>query len=258
MQNELGKIVEYVSLLLPVFCVIRCSLTRRLYSTASLLPCSPTRIHGPGSLPVNACMSLKILLLYKVTLFYLGDNSVPISRFVRMFMLGADTNFSYTTGDNSGGISSAALRSSHTSSGRSRTKVMLSRQTALLWIVTYLLRRVHSHAAATLINFCKGVERDTLLPYLDPIVECLLKLLNAAGDPANATSLLPLPLISTSSHNSSMPSCSPRSSSNTARTVSICRSITSSDIPQKLYRCSPSNPLHLLHCHLPAHEPLTR
>lgn len=44
--------------------------------------------------------------------------------------------------------------------------------------------RVHSHAAAALINFCEGVERDTLLPYLDPIVERLLKLLNADGDPA--------------------------------------------------------------------------
>ena len=38
-------------------------------------------------------------------------------------------------------------------------------------------RRVHSHASAALINFCEGVERDTLLPYLDPIVERLLKLL---------------------------------------------------------------------------------
>lgn len=37
--------------------------------------------------------------------------------------------------------------------------------------------RVHSHASAALINFCEGVERDTLLPYLDPIVERLLKLL---------------------------------------------------------------------------------
>ncbi|KAG5641749.1 hypothetical protein DXG03_004294 [Asterophora parasitica] len=44
--------------------------------------------------------------------------------------------------------------------------------------------RVHSHAAAALINFCEGVERDTLLPYLDPIVERLLKLLDPAGDPA--------------------------------------------------------------------------
>jgi importin-5 len=43
---------------------------------------------------------------------------------------------------------------------------------------------VHSHAAAALINFCEGVERDTLLPYLDPIVECFLKLLNATGNPA--------------------------------------------------------------------------
>ncbi|KZP09493.1 ARM repeat-containing protein [Athelia psychrophila] len=42
--------------------------------------------------------------------------------------------------------------------------------------------RVHAHAAAALINFCEGVERDTLLPYLDPIVERLLKLLNPAGD----------------------------------------------------------------------------
>ncbi|KAK2464446.1 hypothetical protein APHAL10511_003594 [Amanita phalloides] len=38
--------------------------------------------------------------------------------------------------------------------------------------------RVHSHAAAALINFCEGVERDTLVPYLDPIVERLLKLLD--------------------------------------------------------------------------------
>ncbi|KAF7978256.1 hypothetical protein HWV62_1080 [Athelia sp. TMB] len=44
--------------------------------------------------------------------------------------------------------------------------------------------RVHSHAAAALINFCEGVERDALLPYLDPIVERLLKLLNPAGDGA--------------------------------------------------------------------------
>ncbi|TFY54131.1 hypothetical protein EVJ58_g9042 [Rhodofomes roseus] len=44
--------------------------------------------------------------------------------------------------------------------------------------------RVHAHAAAALINFCEGVERDTLIPYLDPIVERLLKLLNpASGSP---------------------------------------------------------------------------
>ena len=42
--------------------------------------------------------------------------------------------------------------------------------------------RVHAHAAAALINFCEGVERDTLIPYLDPIVERLLKLLNPATD----------------------------------------------------------------------------
>ncbi|KAF8147264.1 hypothetical protein B0H34DRAFT_669585, partial [Crassisporium funariophilum] len=38
--------------------------------------------------------------------------------------------------------------------------------------------RAHAHAASALINFCEGVERDTLLPYLDPIVERLLKLLH--------------------------------------------------------------------------------
>ncbi|KAH9167134.1 ARM repeat-containing protein [Lactarius sanguifluus] len=47
--------------------------------------------------------------------------------------------------------------------------------------------RVHAHAAAALINFCEGVERDTLLPYLDPIVERLLKLLNPAQDGSRPT-----------------------------------------------------------------------
>ncbi|KDR69484.1 hypothetical protein GALMADRAFT_128597 [Galerina marginata CBS 339.88] len=45
--------------------------------------------------------------------------------------------------------------------------------------------RVHAHAASALINFCEGVERDTLLPYLDPIVERLLKLLNPPADQAH-------------------------------------------------------------------------
>jgi hypothetical protein len=44
---------------------------------------------------------------------------------------------------------------------------------------------VHSHAAAALINFCEGVERNVLLPYLEPIVERLLKLLDPTGDPAH-------------------------------------------------------------------------
>jgi hypothetical protein len=45
--------------------------------------------------------------------------------------------------------------------------------------------RVHTHAASALINFCEGVERNTLLPYLDPIVERepLPKFFNPAGDP---------------------------------------------------------------------------
>ncbi|TBU51233.1 ARM repeat-containing protein [Dichomitus squalens] len=44
--------------------------------------------------------------------------------------------------------------------------------------------RVHAHAAAALINFCEGVERETLIPYLDSIVERLLKLLNPAATDA--------------------------------------------------------------------------
>ena len=100
-------------------------------------------------------------------------------------MPGTNAHFSYAAGDHSGEISSAALRCSHTGSGRSRTKVILSLlEYSAIDTVTHLPRRVHSHAAAALINFCEGVERDTLLPYLDPIVERLLKLLNAAGDPA--------------------------------------------------------------------------
>jgi hypothetical protein len=47
--------------------------------------------------------------------------------------------------------------------------------------------RVHAHAAAALINFCERAERDTLLPYLDPIVERLLKLLNPVQDGGRPT-----------------------------------------------------------------------
>ena len=54
-----------------------------------------------------------------------------------------------------------------------------------LFHIDFFLKRVHAHAAAALINFCEGVERDTLLPYLDPLVEHLLKLLNnPAGNPS--------------------------------------------------------------------------
>ncbi|KAL4079008.1 armadillo-type protein [Scleroderma citrinum] len=42
--------------------------------------------------------------------------------------------------------------------------------------------RVHAHAAAALINFCEGVEHDTLVPYLDPIIERLLKMLDASRE----------------------------------------------------------------------------
>ena len=41
---------------------------------------------------------------------------------------------------------------------------------------------MHSHAAAALINFCEGVEKDMLIPYLEPIVERLLRLLDPTGE----------------------------------------------------------------------------
>ncbi|KAH9478884.1 hypothetical protein JR316_0009346 [Psilocybe cubensis] len=42
--------------------------------------------------------------------------------------------------------------------------------------------QVYVHTVLALINFCKGVERDTFLLYLEPIVEQLLKLLNPSSD----------------------------------------------------------------------------
>ncbi|KAF9023442.1 ARM repeat-containing protein [Hymenopellis radicata] len=41
--------------------------------------------------------------------------------------------------------------------------------------------RVHSHAAAALINFCEGVERDVLAPYVDAVVERLVRLMMGQG-----------------------------------------------------------------------------
>jgi hypothetical protein len=55
---------------------------------------------------------------------------------------------------------------------------------AVRLLICTLCYRVHAHAAAALINFCEGVERDTLLPYLGPIIERLLKLLNPSGENA--------------------------------------------------------------------------
>ena len=50
-----------------------------------------------------------------------------------------------------------------------------------------ILSRVHAHAAAALINFCEGVERDTLILYLDALVDRLLKLLNPNADQSTTT-----------------------------------------------------------------------
>jgi hypothetical protein len=50
-----------------------------------------------------------------------------------------------------------------------------------------ILGRVHAHAAAALINFCEGVERDTLILYLDALVDRLLKLLNPNADQSTTT-----------------------------------------------------------------------
>jgi len=54
------------------------------------------------------------------------------------------------------------------------------------WLFILSPGRVHAHAASALINFCEGVERASLLPYLDPIVERLLKLLNPPPEVASA------------------------------------------------------------------------
>jgi hypothetical protein len=55
----------------------------------------------------------------------------------------------------------------------------------------FVTSRVHSHAAAALVNFCEGVARDTLVLYLDPIVEGLLKPLIPPGKTANTVRLFP-------------------------------------------------------------------
>lgn len=43
--------------------------------------------------------------------------------------------------------------------------------------------RVYSHAAAAHIN-CEGVQRDILVPFLEPIVQRLLKQLNPSSENA--------------------------------------------------------------------------
>jgi hypothetical protein len=83
-------------------------------------------------------------------------------------------------GDNSGAISSAAFCRPHSHSGGSRTAVYSVRMSLPLNALNSP-PRVQAHAAAALINFCEGVAHDTLVPYLDPIVERLLKLLHAGG-----------------------------------------------------------------------------
>ena len=49
---------------------------------------------------------------------------------------------------------------------------------------------MHAHAASAFLNFCEGVERDTLLSYLNPLVERLLKLFTPASDPAAASEVI--------------------------------------------------------------------
>ncbi len=85
--------------------------------------------------------------------------------------------------DHPAALPSATVRCAHPRSRGPRasvcnTSVPLPNRNA------HVLHSVHAHAASALINFCEGVERDTLLPYLDPIVERLLKLLNPQASPA--------------------------------------------------------------------------
>lgn len=103
-----------------------------------------------------------------------------------MLMPGSQFDFlTHALGSHSREIPSPAFRSPYSNTRGSRAEVNSFPSTSLCYLADQPFpRRVHSHAAAALINFCEGVERDTLLPYLDPIVERLLKLLNADGDPA--------------------------------------------------------------------------
>ena len=79
-------------------------------------------------------------------------------------------------------LPSAAVRCAHPRSGGPRASVC-STFIPFPNRNAHILCSVHAHAASALINFCEGVERDTLLPYLDPIVERLLKLLNPQASP---------------------------------------------------------------------------
>jgi len=74
-------------------------------------------------------------------------------------------------------IPSTTICRSHTRTRRPRTTVCSSVPLSPSSL-TFSPLRVHAHAASAFINFCEGVERETLLPYLDPIVERLMKLLN--------------------------------------------------------------------------------
>jgi hypothetical protein len=70
----------------------------------------------------------------------------------------------------------------NTNTRSTRISVSINWLNLLLVLQLILGFSVHSHAAAALINFCEGVERDTLVPYLDPIVERLLKMLNPGAE----------------------------------------------------------------------------
>jgi len=50
---------------------------------------------------------------------------------------------------------------------------------------------VHAHAAAALINFCEGVEHEVLVPYLDPLVDRLLRLLTGVSSSPSAPAYSP-------------------------------------------------------------------
>ncbi|KAF8324745.1 armadillo-type protein [Amanita rubescens] len=67
--------------------------------------------------------------------------------------------------------------------GEGTGRVMQHELEKIVEMVVPMFRDTHPRVGmqlvnASLINFCEGVERDTLAPYLDPIVERLLKLHN--------------------------------------------------------------------------------
>lgn len=129
MQNELGKVVELV---------MRNSHLRVRYA---------------------ACQYVAALHRFrcKTSAITMADGRGRGYSFTKLFKNNSVDNYSR----------SSYRHSKHLSLGASSSHIHVPSPSANRLFIT--LFGVHSHAAAVLINFCEGVERDTLVPYLDPI-----------------------------------------------------------------------------------------